>query len=113
MIISLGLALLVTISGTLATYFYEQGVSLPARICAGSCLGLAGLGLIGFAVACLAGLTPLTLVLTTVLVMAPVAILLKKDVREELAWDISNTVTTLEQAIRRPTWSGVGYLSFY
>ena len=51
MIISLVLTLLVTASGTIATYLYDEGSSFAARLCAGACLGLTALGLIGFIVA--------------------------------------------------------------
>ena len=48
MIASLLLALLVTFSGTVATYLYDENASLGARLCAGAAIGLAALGLIGF-----------------------------------------------------------------
>ena len=51
MIISLVLALFVTASGTVTTYLYDEGASLASRLCAGACIGLAALGLIGFVLA--------------------------------------------------------------
>ena len=57
MIASLILALLVTFSGTLATYLYDETASLGARLCAGAALGLSALGLIGFVMTLMAQLT--------------------------------------------------------
>ena len=51
MIISLVLTLLVTASGTVATYLYDEGASLATRVCTGACIGIAALGLVGFVVA--------------------------------------------------------------
>ncbi len=62
MIISLVLVLFVTASGTVATYLYDEAASLAARLCAGACIGLAALGLVGFVIASLLGLTPLAIV---------------------------------------------------
>ena len=55
MLLSLSLALLVTVSGALATYIYDRGASLGARLCTGACIGLAAFGLIGFVLASLCG----------------------------------------------------------
>ena len=57
MIASLLLALLVTFSGAVATYLYDENASLGARLCTGLCLGLAAFGLIGFVVASFIGLS--------------------------------------------------------
>ena len=64
MIASLALALLVTFSGTLATYLYDENASLGARLCAGVCLGLAAFSLVGFVVASLVGLTGAAILIT-------------------------------------------------
>jgi len=58
MILALALALFVTTSGALATYIYDEGASLAARLCTGACIGLASFGLIGFVLSSLLGLTP-------------------------------------------------------
>ncbi len=55
MIASLALAILVIVSGTVATYLYDEKASLGARLCAGACLGLAALGLLGFLIASFIG----------------------------------------------------------
>ncbi len=64
MIISLALVLLVTAGGTLLTYLYDEGPAFAARLCAGACIGITTLGLIGFIFASFLGLTPLAILLT-------------------------------------------------
>ena len=63
MIISLALVLLVTASGTLASYLYDEDVNFAARLCAGACIGITALGLLGFVLASFIGLTPLAILL--------------------------------------------------
>ena len=76
MILSLSLALIVTVSGALATYLYDKGASLGARLCTGACIGLGAFGLIGFVFASLLGLTPSSIVLATLVTASPIALLL-------------------------------------
>ena len=75
MIASLLLALLVTFSGTVATYLYDENASLGARLCAGAALGLAALGLIGFVVASLVGLSGAAVLFSAVICCSPLALL--------------------------------------
>ena len=65
MIASLLLALLVTLSGTVATYLYDENASLGARLCAGAALGLSALGLVSFVVASLIGLSGMAVFFST------------------------------------------------
>ena len=65
MIASLALALLVTLSGTIATYLYDEKASLGARLCAGVCLGLTALSLVAFVVASLVGLSGPAIAIST------------------------------------------------
>src|SRR5215467_14417950 len=75
MIASLLLALLVTLSGTVATYLYDENASLGARLCAGAALGLAALGLIGFIVASLLGLSNAAVLFSAAICCSPLALL--------------------------------------
>ncbi|HUE82664.1 MAG TPA: hypothetical protein VMM84_11185 [Pyrinomonadaceae bacterium] len=113
MILSLGLALLVTASGTLVTYLYDIRVSLPARVAAGSCVGLATLGLLSFLIACLIGLTPLAIIVTAAFLATPFMVLLRPDLRDEVHRDLAVTLKILEHAIKRPTRIAAGYVFFY
>jgi uncharacterized sodium:solute symporter family permease YidK len=60
MIASITLLLLVVLSGTIATYLYDDISPLAARACAGACLGITALSLIGFFLALVFGLATLT-----------------------------------------------------
>ena len=70
MIISLALVLLVTASGTLASYLYDEDANFAARLCAGACIGIAALGLVGFVLASFLGLTPLAILLALLVTVA-------------------------------------------
>ena len=78
MIISLALVLLATASGTVVSYLYDEGAAFAARLCAGACIGIAALGLIGFVFASFIGLTALA-ILFTALVIVLLALLVLRD----------------------------------
>ena len=88
MIASLLLALLVTFSGTVATYLYDENASLAARLCAGAAIGLAALGLIGFVVASLVGLTVPAVLFSAVICCSPLALLTDGTIMGRLRKDI-------------------------
>ena len=88
LIISLALLLVVTASGTLATYAYDDARNFPARVCMGACTGIAALGLAGFIVASFLGLTPLAILLTLVLLTAPIAFLNNPNRRAIVRQDV-------------------------
>lgn len=113
MIISIALALFVAAIGTLATYIYENNVSLLARLCAGSCIGLAALGLVSFVIACLIGLTPFSIMSSLVLLALPLLILRDKNVRIEVHNDLVATLLALRRGFLQPNLSSVGYAVFY
>src|SRR6266850_2928468 len=109
MIISLALALLATVSGTLASYVYDEGASLAARICGGACVGLTVLGLVGFVFASLLGLTPLAILLTTAVLSCSFLLLIDKNRKRALNADL----TIASQAIRKADRTSLGYAAFY
>jgi hypothetical protein len=78
MIASLLLALLVTLSGTIATYLYDENSSFGARLCAGAALGLAALGLVSFVVASLIGLTGIAILFSAVICCSPLSLIAVK-----------------------------------
>ena len=113
MIISLVLAFFVTASGTITTYLYDEGASFASRLCAGACIGLASLGLIGFVIASFLGLTPLSIALTLVVLAVPFVTL-----RDATRWRVVQADwSTASQAIRRsllhPAKAPFGYILFY
>jgi hypothetical protein len=113
MIVSLVLALLVTLSGTVATYLYDKRASFPARLCAGACLGLAALGLIGFVFASFLGLTPTSIVLTTATCCLPLVTLADSAKWRAFSQDLRSALISIQKLFLRPDATAVGYTLFY
>ena len=114
MIISLALVLLVTASGTLASYLYDENVNFAARLCAGACIGIAALGLLGFVFASFLGLTPLAILLALlVTVVLPLFSLKNTDRRAFVQQDLRATCRSIRQALSDPTRIPLGYTVFY
>lgn len=113
MIISLALVLLVTASGTLATYLYDEGATFAARVCAGACIGITTLGLVCFLFASFLGLTPVAILLT-VAVHGLVLLSVRDPNRRALVErDLSATYKSIGQALSRPGRMPFGYVIFY
>ncbi len=113
MIISLVLALFVTASGTIITYLYDEGASFASRLCAGACIGLAALGLIGLVVASLLGLTPLTIALTVAVLAVPFATLREAKRRRVVEVDLFTASQGIRRSLLHPTKAPIGYILFY
>ncbi len=113
MIISLLLVLLVTSSGTLASYLYDEGASFAARLCAGACVGIAALGLVGFVFASFLGLTPLAIVLTAVVLTLPFLLLSNERLRTIVRQDLRATARALQRGVFDPSGLQLGYAFFY
>lgn len=113
MILSLLLALLITVSGALATYLYDEDAPLASRLCTGACIGLAAFGLIGFVLASLLGLTPGSIALATLATMAPFSLLLEPIRRQEIEADVTAAVKKIRRAVARPRRSDIGYFAYY
>lgn len=109
MIASLLLALLVTVSGTVATYLYDESASLGARLCAGAALGLAALGLVTFVVASFIGLSGAAILFSAVICCSPLALLADAATSKRLRQDLK----AVSKAILRPEVSTAGYVLFY
>jgi hypothetical protein len=113
MIASLLLALLVTVSGTVATYLYDENASLAARLCAGACLGLVALGLVGFVVASFISLSGVAILISTAICCSPLAILTGAKYSKQFRDDLDATSTSIRRFLARPDASSVGYVLFY
>ncbi|MEK6279906.1 MAG: hypothetical protein AABN95_06090 [Acidobacteriota bacterium] len=114
MIISLAVVLLVTAGGTLATYLYEEKAAFAARLCAGACIGIAALGLVGFALASLLGLTPVTIILALLLLVGlPLLSFGNRKHREMVYADLTSTYQAIRNALLHPAQIPVGYTSLY
>src|ERR1044072_8850397 len=113
MIASLILALLVTLSGTVATYLYDETASLGARLCAGAAIGLAALGLIGFVVASLVGLTGAAVLFSAVICCSPLALLADGKITQKLRRDLDEVSVAAGRLVKKPDATSIGYFLFY
>jgi hypothetical protein len=112
--ISLALVLLVTASGTLASYLYDEGAPFAARLCAGACIGLATFGLFAFVSASVLGLTPLAILLALLLVILLSLLTLTNPQRLLLVkQDLRSTGRALRQGYFKPSGLQFGYIIFY
>src|SRR6185503_13748411 len=112
MIISLVLTLLVTASGTIATYLYDEGASFATRLCTGACIGIAALGLTGFVVASFLGLTPVSISITAALLTLPFLILKDGGRRRIVRGDFKATSQAFWRNLFNPTARNFGYVLF-
>src|SRR5215203_5355058 len=112
MIASLLLALLVTLSGTVATYLYDENASLGARLCAGAALGLTALGIVSFVVASLIGLSGIAVLFSTVICCSPLALLTDAKILNRFQQDLGGISTGTRQLLRFES-RAVGYFLFY
>src|SRR5882724_6973366 len=113
MVASLALAILVTVSGTVATYLYEENASLGARLCAGACLGLAVLGLVGFLIASFIGLTGTAVFLSAVVTAAPLILLSDEARRNGFKADLVASLRSIRRFVSHPDRVSIGYFIFY
>jgi hypothetical protein len=113
MIASLLLALLVTFSGTVATYLYDENASLGARLCTGAVLGLTVFSLVGFVVASLVGLSGAAIIISLAISCSPLALLIDPATSKRLKQDLATTTTGARRVFLRPDGAAIGYFLFY
>jgi hypothetical protein len=107
------LALVAIASGALATYLYDRDAHFFARLAAGACTGLAALGLVGFVFASFLGLTPASIIISAVVVAAPLALLAKSDWRARVRFDAGVAWRDLSGAFARPQAATTGALLLF
>lgn len=112
MIAALLLTLLVTLSGTVATYLYDENASLGARLCAGAALGIAALGLVSFVVASFIGLSGIAILFTLVICCSPLALLTDARTLNRFTKDLGEISNGIRQLLRFEP-RAVGYFLFY
>ncbi|MCA1577254.1 MAG: hypothetical protein LC794_07815 [Acidobacteria bacterium] len=110
---SLLLALLVTLSGAIATYLYDENASLGARLCTGACLGLAALGLAGFVVASFIGLSGVAIAISAAICCSPLALLTDARYKHRISEDLNTTSTNIRRFLSQPDARTFGYILFY
>jgi hypothetical protein len=106
--------LLVTAGGTLVSYLYDDDAAFAARLCAGACVGIAALGLVGFVFASILGLTTLAILLTLlVLISLPLFALRNPTRRLVIQYDLRATYRAIRQGYLDPGRLPIGYIIFY
>lgn len=96
------LIILAAAGGTLATYFYDEDAHFLTRLAAGAATGLAALGLFGFLFASLAGFNTASIILSTLVAAAPLALLARADWRARVGFDVRAARRDLGAAFNRP-----------
>lgn len=110
---SLLLALLVTLSGTVATYLYDENASFGARLCAGGALGLAALGLVSFVIASFVGLSGMSILISAAICCSPLGLLSDTGYLKRLKQDLDTVSNSTRRFLNRPDGTSVGYVLFY
>jgi len=110
---SLILAFLITMSGVVATYLYDDNASLGARLCSGACLGLSVWGLIGFVVASFVGLTANAVLISAFLTCLPLALLLSSKSLRKISDDFSIQTKAIKRFLSHPDSLNILYVCFY
>ncbi len=87
MLISLLLITFIALGGMSLTYLVTDDEPLMWRLAAGNIVGAAVFGLVGFAMACLFGFGPVTILLSLVITLLPLLLLLKKNFRGNFLHD--------------------------
>ena len=93
MVLSFVLILIAIFAGTLLTYLYDPDEPLAARICAGTCIGLALLGLIGFVCASILGLNIASIIIAVIVLASAFSLLRSWTLRKSIANHWSETAT--------------------
>jgi len=113
MLISLALSLIAIASGAILTYTWDEDAPLASRLCTGTCIGFGLLGLLGFALALLIGLTAATLCVTALLLATPLLLLGNSKVRALIDVDLKHTIKAVSRASARPDRWAFIYFLFY
>jgi hypothetical protein len=110
---SVALVFLVTISGAITTYLYDEDASFPARLCAGACLGITALSLIGFVISSFFGLTTGSILLTALICAFPFALLAQPTYASAVQRDLSAISKATRRLTSQPDLQTIGYICFY
>ena len=105
------LTLVVVAAGTLASYLYDRDMPLPARLGFGAVTGMAALGLIGFVLADVIGVTAAT-VAAAAFALAAAGVGLRTGVRQRAVDDLFSTRQGVLLAVTRPSLASTGPLVY-
>jgi hypothetical protein len=98
---------------TILTYIYDREALFWSRLGAGVCAGLAALGLVGFVLASLLGMTPLAVGLSGLVVGSPLLLLSNRAWRARLSVDAREAVRVLRPSDGRGRRGAGGTIFFY
>ncbi len=112
MLVSLFLLFLLTVGGFALTYLFAADKSFLWRACAGNVAGSVVFSLICFLAACSLGFTPLTISLSYLLTVLPLALFARKPFRQRFSIDWRAALKTLEGADFRK-FARLGYYVFF
>src|SRR5947209_12654386 len=107
------LALVAIAGATVLTYLYDRDALLLARLCAGVCVGFAALGLVGFVLASLLGMSGIALALAGVVCASPLALLSRDEWRGRVRADIAGSLRVVRRAAALRGGGETGALVFY
>ena len=113
MFASLIVALLVILSGTVATYLYDENAPFGARLCSGAALGLAALGLVSFMVASFLGLTGAAIVFSIAICCSPLGLLSDPNTLRRVREDVDSVNKNVRRFFLHPDATSAGYFLFY
>jgi hypothetical protein len=113
MIVSLALTLIAIAGGYVLTYTFEEDEPLASRLCAGTCIGFALMGTLGFVLASALGLYAVTLVLTAAITAAPLLLLTRERYRNRVNDDVNQALRAISRASTRPNRWDFIYFLFY
>jgi hypothetical protein len=113
MIISLALSFIAIASGALLTYTWDEDAPLASRLCTGTCIGFALLGLLGLVLALMIGLTTATLAVTALLLATPVLLLRNPKIRSSIDQDFKSAAEAISRATTAPDRWAFIYFLFY
>jgi hypothetical protein len=96
---SIAVAAAALTGGVAATYAYDRRASLLWRVADGLCIGLAALGLIGFALAMRFGVTPAVVAVAALLTASPALLVFNRRARARALADVSTSGRTAAHTI--------------
>jgi hypothetical protein len=113
MLLAVLMAALSTTGGACSTLAFDEEASPLFRLCAGVPIGMSVLALAGFLLGWALGFGSVTLVLATMAALAPAAVLARRAARNKVASDVSASVRSVVEFVRRPTVRTSAYALAY
>jgi hypothetical protein len=97
------------IGGTLLTFLFDHTAPRAARLCMGASIGLALMATVGFLLALVLGLGAATIILSSVILLAPLLLLVNPKRRALILYLLRPSPSS----VRESSAGGIGYLVFY